>query len=791
MSASIMAMQSTRRDISPKDRSTAFLIFGFLLACYMLTFTGRIDSSDGLSTFATTESFVRYGGFDSNQVLWMGNQQGNIGPDGNLYSRKGLGMVLLAMPLLWLAKVWPSIGLVHAAMLLNPLLTAWTGALIFRAGRRLNWTRALSMTTALIFGLLTMAWPYAQSYFSDPVSGWGLFAAAYGLIAYSQSGRKHYLVGAGVAWSIAYLTRTINLMTLPIYTLGLLLVLRPAFTHLGTALPERLRRAFWCWWRPVVTFAIPVVAAGLLSLWWNWARYGSIWDTGYVETETFSADWVFGLFGLTVGPARGIIWYNPILLLAVPGAVWFWRYQRRILLLSIALISLYFVVYAKWYMWHGGYSWGPRFVVPMVPFLSLLAGPGWNALMSQRLLNWFGVLAGSVLAAGSLWVQWLGLLVPFALVQDRLATEVTPLFADVTFTDIRYSPLLLQWPAIRPETIHLAWWRGDVWPDGVDWLAFGMTLAGIAVGLLLLVQQVYSGRSDDREDRLRNGLYAAALMLITVALLTYYNRALEVPVVRTLADRIARDERTGDAVLLLHTDATQSFANAYRGVLPVYGHLAAGRLNAEQAAWLSRLEQRYDRLWVVPNGSLPEQSGWERALRVQDFLLSDDRLSGESNQRVALYALLPRAQMVESGLGTVFGDPAAPLPVTESSGWIRLKGYAITPVVERHTQLLLTLLWESLQPITTDYQVFVHLLDASGNKLAQRDGQPVQWMRPTSTWKPGEEIADRYGLLLPQDLAQGRYTLAVGLYDPVTGQRLPVSAGPASYAIELGPVEVR
>ena len=193
----------------------------------------------------------------------------------------------------------------------------------------------------------------------------------------------------------------------------------------------------------------------------------------------------------------------------------------------------------------------------------------------------------------------------------------------------------------------------------------------------------------------------------------------------------------------------------------------------------------------MPNYLPPEQSGWERPLRTQDFLLSDDRVSGEGNQRVALYALLPHAEMVESGLGTVFGDPAAPPPVTEANGWIRLKGYAITPTATRDGQILLTLLWESLQPVATDYQVFVHLLDASGNKLAQRDGQPVQWMRPTSTWQPGEEIVDRYGLPLPQDLAQGRYTLAVGLYDPITGQRLPVSAGPASYAIELGPVEVR
>ena len=48
----------------------------------------------------------------------------------------------------------------------------------------------------------------------------------------------------------------------------------------------------------------------------------------------------------------------------------------------------------------------------------------------------------------------------------------------------------------------------------------------------------------------------------------------------------------------------------------------------------------------------------------------------------------------------------------------------------------------------------------------------------------------RYGLLLPAALPAGRYTLDVGLYDPVTGQRLAVSAGPASYAIELGPVQV-
>ena len=49
---------------------------------------------------------ARSGDLDTNQLLWMGSQQGNLGSDGDLYSRKGLGMTLLAVPLLWLAKAW-------------------------------------------------------------------------------------------------------------------------------------------------------------------------------------------------------------------------------------------------------------------------------------------------------------------------------------------------------------------------------------------------------------------------------------------------------------------------------------------------------------------------------------------------------------------------------------------------------------------------------------------------------------------------------------------------------------
>ncbi|MFN8464648.1 MAG: hypothetical protein U0X20_03820 [Caldilineaceae bacterium] len=784
-------MQTRPLDVSPKDRSTAFFLFGFLLACYLLTFTGLIDSSDGLSMFATTESFVRTGSFDSNQLLWMGNQQGNIGVGGDLYSRKGYGMVLLAMPLVWLAKQWGAVGLVHAALLLNPLVTAWTGALLFRAGRRLGWSRPTSIATALLFGLATMAWPYTQGYFSDPICGWGLLAAAYALLAYAQSGRKLYLFGAGVAWGVAFLTRSINLITLPIYLLALFWVLDAVTGSAGMTLRERLRAAFWRNWRPVVSFFIPVVAAGLIALWWNWARYGSIFDTGYVSTESFTGDLLVGLYGLTIGPARGFIWYNPVLLLAIPGAIVFWRSHRRIFIFSVLLTALYVVVYAKWYMWHGGYSWGPRFLVPIVPFVSLVAGGGWDMLVSRRRWGWPGLLLAALLTTWSVVVQWLGLAVPFSLVQDWLAANVQPLFAPQTFTELRYSPLVLQWQFLAPQNIQFAWWQAGAAHDTVNWLSIAMPLAGVLAGLILLVQLLRSRQPDDRDDRARNWLYGGALIAITLAVLTYVQATLGSTTIDTASRRIADDERDGDAVLNLRPDQSQALANNYRGNLPVYGFFNGETLPPEQEAWLQQLRQRYTRLWVLPDSSPPEKSGWERALRGSDFLLVNDRISGSDNQRLGLFALAPNQELAEAGLGTVFGDPAAPPPVTEANGWFRLDGYAVTAEARPGDAVLLTLLWQDLAAVDENYQVFVHLLDEQGNKIEQADGQPVQWLRPTSTWQPGEKIADHYGLLLPATLPSGEYSIAVGLYHPVTGQRLPVSAGPSSYAIDLGPILVR
>ena len=91
--------------------------------------------------------------------------------------------------------------------------------------------------------------------------------------------------------------------------------------------------------------------------------------------------------------------------------------------------------------------------------------------------------------------------------------------------------------------------------------------------------------------------------------------------------------------------------------------------------------------------------------------------------------------------------------------------------------LALTLLWRPLRQPTGDYLVFVHLRDANGRTVAQRDTRPQNNGYPTPRWRAGELVLDIADLDLPATLAPGRYTVVLGLYPPGRA-RLPVRASP-------------
>jgi hypothetical protein len=84
----------------------------------------------------------------------------------------------------------------------------------------------------------------------------------------------------------------------------------------------------------------------------------------------------------------------------------------------------------------------------------------------------------------------------------------------------------------------------------------------------------------------------------------------------------------------------------------------------------------------------------------------------------------------------------------------------------------ITSLWRSTQPITGDVTIFVHVYDPAGQLVAQGDGDPLHGLWPIRRWRPGDAIEDRREIQLPGTLLPGDYTVALGLYDRTTGQRL-------------------
>ena len=87
----------------------------------------------------------------------------------------------------------------------------------------------------------------------------------------------------------------------------------------------------------------------------------------------------------------------------------------------------------------------------------------------------------------------------------------------------------------------------------------------------------------------------------------------------------------------------------------------------------------------------------------------------------------------------------------------------------------------------TSYRVFVHLVGAEGQVLAQSDGEPAGWTRPTTGWAVGEVVVDERVIALPGDAAPGEYEIHVGLY-VLAGPRLSTASG--DDAVVLGGVVV-
>lgn len=205
---------------------------------------------------------------------------------------------------------------------------------------------------------------------------------------------------------------------------------------------------------------------------------------------------------------------------------------------------------------------------------------------------------------------------------------------------------------------------------------------------------------------------------------------------------------------------------------------------------------------VFPGAVTEHTVAWYRSNGFRYMIVNDDYHSGEDQATVAqlIAASTMLAEYPRRRVGVQPGPGGALLDLGEHVAAMRfvrrpmrfedqlaLLGYEIQagPPRDRITALegahqtvigpgeplQINMYWRALQRPAVDYTLFVHVVDAAGTTVAQRDLPLRYGDYPSSNWQPGELVIDRADLPLPA-LPPGQYRLEVGLYDAATGLAL-------------------
>jgi len=363
---------------APRRVLLAALLLGLgVLAVLLLAAPGTIDVADGQSMFGVTRAIVERGDV-AIQVAPGYTNPGVPGLHGQYYSKYGPAQSLLAVPLYLLGRALePLVPAFYrpelpnmAASALPVLATAATTVLLVLCAVELGAAAWGALGLGLIYALATPAAVYATQWFSEPLTALAVLAVFY-LLLRDRHDRDEPTVWrpllAGVALGLAVATRVEALLFAPPFLLYALL-------------PARWRAV------RVAAFALPlaVILAGLGL--YDAVRFGSPLDTGYVNASAWDQhdlhpehslpSLLDGLYGLLLSPGKGLLEYAPVTLLAPLGAVLLWARRRAETALLLGVIGIDTVAHANVLIrWLGGWSWGPRFLIPVLPLALLLLVP--------------------------------------------------------------------------------------------------------------------------------------------------------------------------------------------------------------------------------------------------------------------------------------------------------------------------------------------------------------------------------------------------------------------------------
>ena len=302
--------------------------------------------------------------------------------NGRYYSKYGVMNALVSLPPLWMematggdisrAGTYPSL---LAFNLWNVVLGAILASLLYALASL--YTPRISVRYLFVLATLycSALWFYLRAQSSE-IYQMVFFAALFLCLAkFTRTQKAGWLAGVWVFATALLLTRVSFGLLLPI----LMLLIWKAGRRITLAL--------------VVPPLLAIAALAYL----NYVKFGSPLLTGYhqwrPEVSSFSGSLADGLWGFLFSPRFSIFLHYPLLILALLGAREFWRRHRADAIAMLAVFVPFLLVLSKLPLWAGEYGYGPRYLLFLVPVLSLTALPFLDSLIDKRARVWPAVIA--------------------------------------------------------------------------------------------------------------------------------------------------------------------------------------------------------------------------------------------------------------------------------------------------------------------------------------------------------------------------------------------------------------
>jgi hypothetical protein len=389
------------------------LIIFILLALSYAYFIPTDNNWNLLSRISLTAAIVEHGelSIDEYTRAW---EMDKAFYHGHFYSDKAPGLSFLALPAVWLAKKFVGLhvsaaGLTHETLILIlyiatqatcGVVTAASGACLFLIALRIFGSYGGAVFAVLAYGLGTPTWGWATNFVGHAISGAWLVLGFFLMLVLLEAGSTWRAMWVGFAAGLFF-----GIATVVEYTAApAAIVIVAAFISLLMR-QKRIQSTF------ITIF--PIVLGGLLAaiplLTYNRLVFGSAFALSYSSVEGFEG-MQQGFFGITrprlspffqiiFGRYRGILWVEPILMLAPIACIALWRERRFrfILVITVAIVLYYLLLNASYYYWDGGASLGPRHITPMLGFAVLPLAGLWQ--IASRSARWLmiGLLALSTM----------------------------------------------------------------------------------------------------------------------------------------------------------------------------------------------------------------------------------------------------------------------------------------------------------------------------------------------------------------------------------------------------------